>query len=117
MTVREAITKLPEVEPHVVVAQIHDGEGEFILDPDYLLGTPFDVRITAADGRVEVAHNGQVAGEVPLAGEGWYFEAGTYTQSNPERGEAPEVVGQVVIYALDVTHTLSTPRHRLTAGS
>ena len=126
MTVREAITKLPEVKPHVVAAQIHDaeddvvmvrlegshlfveyddGEGEFTLDPDYRLGTPFDVRITAADGRVEVAYNGQVAGEVPLAGEGWYFKAGTYTQSNPERGEAPDAVGEVVIYALDVTHT------------
>ncbi|WP_345605595.1 polysaccharide lyase family 7 protein [Pseudonocardia adelaidensis] len=126
MTLREAITKLPEVKPHVVAAQIHDaendvvmvrlegthlfveyddGEGEFTLDEHYALGTPYDLRITAANGRVQVAYNGRQAGDVPLAGDGWYFKAGTYTQSNPERGEAPAAVGEVVIYSLDVQHT------------
>ncbi|GAA0922774.1 polysaccharide lyase family 7 protein [Pseudonocardia zijingensis] len=126
MQLREAITRLPEVKPHVVAAQIHDaendvlmvrledthlfveyadGEGEFTLDDDYQLGTPYDLRITAQDGRVQVAYNGEVKGDVALAGEGWYFKAGTYTQSNPERGDAPDAAGEVVIYALDVTHT------------
>jgi hypothetical protein len=126
MALREAITRVPDVKPHVVAAQIHDaendvimvrlegtrlfveygdGEGEFDLDPEYRLGTPYDLRITAADGRVEVAYDGEVAGEVPLAGDGWYFKAGAYTQSNPERGDAPDAAGEVVLYALDVTHT------------
>jgi poly(beta-D-mannuronate) lyase len=126
MTVREAITRLPEVKPHVVAAQIHDaeddivmvrlegthlfveyddGEGEFTLDEHYVLGTPYDLRITATNGRVQVFYNGRQAGDVPLVGDGWYFKAGTYTQSNPDRGEAPDSAGEVVIYALDVQHT------------
>jgi alginate lyase len=126
MTLREAIMKVPEVKPHVVAAQIHDaendvvmvrlegtnlfveygdGEDEFTLDPSYVLGTPYDLRITATGGRVEVYYNGTLAGEVPLAGDGWYFKAGTYTQSNLERGDTPDAAGEVVIYALDVTHT------------
>lgn len=126
MTIREAITRVPEVKPHVVAAQIHDaendvvmvrlegthlfveygdGEGEFTLDEAYVLGTPFDLRITAAGGRVQVDYNGVRAGDVPLAGEGWYFKAGTYTQSNPERGDAADAAGEVVIYSLDVEHT------------
>lgn len=126
MTLRQAITRVPDVKPHVVAAQIHDaeddivmvrlegthlfveyddGEGEFTLDPNYQLGTPYDLQITAAGGRIQVSYNGRQAGDIPLAGEGWYFKAGTYTQSNPERGEAPEAAGEVVIYALDVQHT------------
>lgn len=126
MTLREAITRVPDVKPHVVAAQIHDaeddivmvrlegthlfveyddGEGEFTLDPNYQLGTPYDLQITAAGGRVQVTYNGRQAGDIPLAGDGWYFKAGTYTQSNPERGEAPDAAGEVVIYALDVQHT------------
>jgi Alginate lyase len=126
MTLREAITELPAVKPHVVAAQIHDaendvvmvrlegthlfveygdGEGEFTLDEHYVLGTPYDLRITAANGRVQVDYNGVRAGDVPLAGSGWYFKAGTYTQSNPDRGDAPDAAGEVVIYALDVEHT------------
>jgi poly(beta-D-mannuronate) lyase len=126
MTLREAITQVPQVKPHVVAAQIHDaeddivmvrlegthlfveyadGDGEFTLDENYQLGTPFDLRITAAGGRVQVDYNGVRAGDVPIAGSGWYFKAGTYTQSNPSRGDAPDAAGQVVIYALDVQHT------------
>lgn len=126
MTLREAITRVPDVKPHVVAAQIHDaeddivmvrlegthlfveyddGEGEFTLDPQYQLGTPYDLQITATGGRVQVSYNGRQAGDIPLAGDGWYFKAGTYTQSNPERGEAPEAAGEVVIYTLDVQHT------------
>jgi poly(beta-D-mannuronate) lyase len=126
MTVREAITQVPQVKPHVVAAQIHDaeddvvmvrlegthlfveyadGESEFTLDEHYQLGTPYDLRITAAGGRVQVDYNGVRKGDVPLAGSGWYFKAGTYTQSNPSRGDAPDAAGQVVIYSLDVRHT------------
>jgi poly(beta-D-mannuronate) lyase len=126
MTLREAITQLPQVKPHVVAAQIHDaeddvvmvrlegahlfveygdGDGEFTLDENYKLGTPYDLKITAAGGRVQVDYNGVRAGDIPLAGDGWSFKAGTYTQSNPGRGDAPDAAGQVVIYALDVQHT------------
>ena len=44
-------------------------------------------------------------GDIPVAGDGWYFKAGTYTQSNVERGDAPDAAGQVVIYSLGVTHS------------
>ena len=126
MTVREAITQLPAVKPQVVAAQIHDadtkvvmvrlegshlfveygdGDGDFTLDDNYQLGTPYDVRITAAGGRIQVYYNNVLKGDIPVAGDGWYFKAGTYTQSNVERGDAPDAAGQVVIYSLNVTHS------------
>ncbi|MGH8967682.1 MAG: polysaccharide lyase family 7 protein, partial [Actinomycetes bacterium] len=126
MTLRQAITRLPEVKPHVVTAQIHDaeddivevrlegtvlsaqyddGDGEIVLDPAYVLGTPYDLQITASNGQIEVHYNGALSGEIPESGSGWYFKSGSYVQSNPERGDAPDAVGQVVLYALDVQHS------------
>jgi hypothetical protein len=126
MSLRQAITQLPEAKPHVVAAQIHDadtdivmirlegetlmvesndGDDETILDPAYVLGTPYNLRITAAGGRVEIYYNGAPAAEIPASGSGWYFKAGSYVQSNSERGDAADAVGEVVIYALSVEHS------------
>ncbi|OLT14609.1 hypothetical protein BJF78_17950 [Pseudonocardia sp. CNS-139] len=126
MDVREAVTQLPPVKSHVVAAQIHDaeddvievrlegqhlfveyddGKGEVTLDPAYVLGTPYDLQIAASGGRVRVSYDGERKADLPLSGEGWYFKAGSYVQSNPSRGEQPTAVGSVVIYALHVEHT------------
>ena len=64
--VRQAVTELPEAKPELVTAQIHDAESdvmevrledkrliaqyadgkkEFVIDPDYALGTPYDLRL------------------------------------------------------------------------
>ena len=126
MSVRQAITQLPVVKPHIVAGQIHDseddvvlvrlegerlmvtyddGDGEIVIDPAYVLGTPFDLRITATARGIEIFYNGALAAEVPKTGSGWYFKAGAYLQSNPERGDDPDTVGEVVIYSLDVEHS------------
>jgi hypothetical protein len=126
LSVRQAVTRLPQAKPDVVTAQIHDaeddvmevrlegerllveyedGDGEVVIDPAYRLGTPYDLRIIAADSRVQVFYNGVPGAELPLTGSGWYFKSGSYVQSNPDRGDTPEALGEVVIYSLQVTHT------------
>jgi hypothetical protein len=121
----EAVTELPESKPELVTAQIHggdddimqirlegkrlmvqyaDGGQQIMLDPDYRLGTPYDIEIEAAANSVRVAYNGQPKAEIPLSGSTWYFKAGAYVQSNPAKGDAVGAAGQVVIYALEVVH-------------
>jgi hypothetical protein len=125
MRVREAVTRLPAVKPHVVAAQIHDAEDDIIevrlegqrllvqyndgdddatLDPAYALGTPYDREVAAADGHIRVSYNGTQKADIVKSGAGWYFKAGSYVQSNLSRGDAPDAEGQVVIYALNVQH-------------
>jgi poly(beta-D-mannuronate) lyase len=125
LRVRQAVTKLPEVKPHVVTAQIHDadddvievrlegrhllveyddGDHEVTLDGAYVLGTPYDLEITAAGGRVRVSYNGKRMADIDKRGSGWYFKTGSYVQSNPRRGDAPDARSQVVLYSLRVRH-------------
>lgn len=125
LSVRQAVTALPTAKPDVVTAQIHDdeddvveirlegsrllaeyddGDGSVELDPDYRLGTPYDLEIVAADGRVRVSYNGVQTADLPLSGDDWYFKVGSYVQSSPERGEEPDAVGTVVVTGLRVTH-------------
>lgn len=126
LSVRQAVTKLPEVKPHVVTAQIHggdddvvlvrlegerliaeydDGDSEIVIDPAYVLGTPYDLRIVAAGSRIEIFYNDELAAEIPRSGSGWYFKTGSYVQSNPERGDDAGAVAEVVIYSLQVEHS------------
>jgi hypothetical protein len=125
MTITEAITHLPVVKPHVVAGQIHDASDDVImirlentnlfvehngtnlgtLDAHYQLGTVYTVKVVAASGRVKVFYNGALKVDSARSGSGWYFKAGCYTQSNPSKGDAPTAYGEVLIYALDVTHT------------
>ena len=126
LCVRQAITRLPQVKPHLVAAQIHDadddvmlvrlegqrllveyqdGDREVVLDPAYRLGTPYDLTIVAAESRVQVYYNGRLGADIPESGSGWYFKAGSYVQSNPDKGDDPDAVGEVVVYSLQVTHT------------
>jgi alginate lyase len=126
MTLRQAATRLPQAKPQVVTAQIHDvdsdvvmvrldrtrleveygdGGGKIVIDPDYQLGTPYNLRIVAADRKVEVFYDDRPVADLPLSGEGWYFKTGSYVQSNPERGDAPDAVAEVVLYSLKVEHS------------
>lgn len=125
MRVRQAVTELPQVKPHVVTAQIHDADDDVMeirlegarllaqyddggkdvtIDPDYVLGTPYDLTITAADGRIAVDYDGVRKVDVPVSGSGWYFKSGCYVQSNPGKGEDPAATAQVVVYRLSVQH-------------
>lgn len=125
LTVRQAVTALPPVKPEVVVAQIHDadddvllvrcdggrlvvqwddGDSEAVLDPAYRLGTMYDLQIVAAAGRVEVFYGGARKAEIPKSGSGWYFKAGSYVQSNLDKGDAADAVGEVIVEQLRVEH-------------
>jgi hypothetical protein len=123
---RQAITKVPSVKPEVSATQIHDGgddvmqirlEGstlvaqyadgaeQIVIDPDYRLGTPYDLRIVAADGRITVFYDGEQRANIERSGSSWYWKVGAYTQSNPERGDDPDALGEVVVYSLRIEHT------------
>jgi len=124
MTLRLAITNTPAVKQHVVACQIHDSHddvmmvrlekkklfiernkvGDVELDPDYALGTPFDLKIQAGDGSIKVWHEGVLKMDWKVSRTGCYFKAGCYTQSNLDRGDAPDSYGEVVIYRLQVDH-------------
>lgn len=126
LEVREAILEVPKVKPEVVAAQIHDGdddvlqirlegerlsvqsddgESETVIDPAYRLGTPYDLKIVAEDGRVDVHYNGAKKAELNKSGTGWYFKVGAYVQSSTEKGDREGTPGAVAVYALKVTHT------------
>lgn len=125
MTITQAITATPRVKPHVVAGQIHDAEDDIamirlegrrlfveadgddvgLLDPHYRLGRRFTVSIVATRGGVRVTYGDARSVHVPKVGRGWYFKAGCYPQSNPERGDRPTDYGEVVIYSLTVRHS------------
>jgi hypothetical protein len=126
LSVRQAVTRLPAVKPDVVTAQIHDaeddvlevrlegerliaqyedGDGERVIDPAYRLGTPYDLRIVAAGSRVQVFYNGELKADIAESGSGWYFKAGSYVQSNLDRGDNADAVGEVVVYSLQAAHS------------
>jgi Alginate lyase len=126
LEVRQAVLSVPSAKPEVVTAQIHDAsddvmeirlEGERLIaqyddghenitvDPSYVLGTPFNLRIVAADGRIDVFYNDEHRAEIRRTGSGWYFKTGSYLQSNPEKGDAPDAVARVVLYSVQVTHS------------
>ena len=126
LDVREAFTKLPGAKPEVVGVQIHDdkddvlqirlegtvlsvqyddGRSQVVLDPDYRLGAVFDVRIVAANSKVQVFYDGAKKADLPLAGSGWYWKVGAYVQSNASKGDAAGSTGEVVVYRADVTHS------------
>ena len=127
MEVRQAVIQLPTAKPEVVTAQIHDtksdvmevrlegkrligqyadGKQEFVIDPAYVLGTPYDLRIVATGGRIDVWYNGNHAGGLNQSGSGWYFKTGSYLQSNTDRGDAANAEAKVVLYSVDVAHTV-----------
>ncbi|WP_433279455.1 polysaccharide lyase family 7 protein [Pseudonocardia xinjiangensis] len=127
LTVREAFTKLPPAKPEVVGAQIHDAKNDVVLirligqrlvaeygrdstrvtiDPAYKLGTPYDLKLVAADSHIQVFYNGKLATDIPLSGSGWYFKAGAYVLSNTDTGDSPDAEGEVVIYSLQVQHSM-----------
>ena len=95
LDVCEAITQVPSAKPEVVGAQIHDdkddvlqirlegqklmvqyddGKSEQPLDENYQLGTPYNVRIIAADSKVEVLYNGREEGRAATVRVGLVLE-------------------------------------------
>ena len=122
MKIRVAVTNTPEVKKHVVCAQIHDSEDDLImirlegkhlfverkphadvsLDRDYVLGTPFDLKVEAKKGHVKVWYNSVQKFDWEVSSQGCYFKAGCYTQSNTKKGDKAKAYGEVKIYSLEV---------------
>lgn len=125
MLIREAITHLPTVKPEVVVGQIHDDSSDVImirlddnnlfiqsngknistLDSDYKLGTLFTVELMVSEGHIKIYYNSEQKLDYAKNGDGYYFKAGCYTQSNASKGENSDSYGEVIIYQLEVTHS------------
>jgi hypothetical protein len=125
MSIREAITHLPDAKPEMVAGQIHDANGYVAmirldgtrlhvehdgqnvgdLNTHYVLGTVFRIRMVAANGLVSVYYNDKAPVTFPLREGGLYFKAGCYTQSNLSKGEPPDAYGEVTLYDLRVSHT------------
>ena len=122
LRMRVAITKTPPVKQHVVCAQIHDDSDDLLmvrlegsklfvernevervmLTRKYVLGTPFDLKIDAGQGRVRLWYDGELSMDWTVDRDRCYFKAGCYTQSTVERGDQPEALGEVAIYRLSI---------------
>jgi hypothetical protein len=124
MEIRQMVTHLPVVKPHVVVGQIHDAADDVIvfrlegtklfvdqngvngpvLTSNYQLGTVFTVKFVARNGGVECYYNGQYIYTYKVSTSGCYFKAGCYTQSNTSKGDSASAYGEVVIFDVKVNH-------------
>ena len=124
MYIEQKITHTPVAKPHIIAGQIHDGddvivirlEGEKlfidmggddgpVLEPNYVLGTVFNVEFVASGGSIKIFYNGVEKHDYVIDTSGCYFKAGAYTQSNTSKGDEPDAYGEVVIYDLQVTHS------------
>lgn len=124
MEMTQRVTHLPVVKPQLICGQIHNDDYLIlveldanklyvrlvdatvgVLDPNYQLGTYFDMKIVASQGFVAVYYNGVEKVNVALHATGCYFKAGCYVQSNTSTGDAPTAYGQVEIKSLTVSHT------------
>ncbi len=124
MTVKQAITEVPPSKAEVVAGQIHDDEDDVVmirlekkrlfveadgddigaLDADYDLGTTFTIVMKATANGIEITYNGVKTVRHDQVGDGYYFKAGCYTQSNSSHDD-DDALGEVVVYALDVEHS------------
>lgn len=128
MYIDQAITAVPKDKKHVVAGQIHDAKDDVIvirlentklfvdingkpgpmLDENYELGKRFTVKFEAGDGVINVYYNGSEKPVYTLKkkGDGNYFKAGAYTQSNCSKESICEDnnYGEVMIYDLKLAH-------------
>lgn len=130
---RQAITHLPVTKPQTVSAQIHGGDDDVMgilatgngdgktaklcarfgnagaqepcLDDNYVLGTPYDLKISATNGAIDVYYNGEKKITLNSSDAGCYFKLGNYTQSNLLKGDKADAYGEVVVYSASVSHS------------
>jgi len=123
MTAVLAVNRLPPKKPHLVCAQIHNGsyilmirleaeklfiarqdKADIVLDADYELGREFETTLMAGDGRIRVLHNGKERLAWNTKRKSCYFKTGCYLQSNPDRGDQPDAMGEVLLKSLKLSH-------------
>lgn len=125
LNVTESIDHEPVVKPEVVAAQIHDSSDDVIqiflqgnklytrynddnslalMDSNYMLGTPYNLQITATGGVINVSYNGVNKLSWKKSESGLYFKAGSYCQSNVAHGDSASAYCQVSIDSISVVH-------------
>lgn len=124
MTLEFAVNKTPRKKPHVVAAQIHDGENDllmvrlegkklflerrdeedFILIEDYKLGTFVKLMLICDNSRIRAFLDKKQVMEWNVEADGLYFKVGCYTQSNPEKGDRPDDYGETEFRSVYVVH-------------
>ena len=131
MQIRQAVTHLPVVKPETVVAQIHGGDDDVLaviadgkggtnggpaicfrngdaragcLDANYKLGNPYDLKIVASNGKIDIYYNGLLKGSFTSSAAECYFKVGNYTQSNLSKGDQASAYGETVLYGVKVAH-------------
>ncbi|MGW0655385.1 polysaccharide lyase family 7 protein [Streptomyces umbrinus] len=127
MVVDQAITHLPKTKPHVMAGQIHDSSSDVtsfrlegtslyitsyntphykLVTSNYQLGTRFQGKFVAHDGKVDVYYNGALKATVDGAFASGYYKAGAYTQANCNNSSPCDTsnYGQVALYGVTVTH-------------
>ncbi|MET7573658.1 polysaccharide lyase family 7 protein [Streptomyces sp. NPDC005492] len=128
MVVDQAITHLPKTKPHVMAGQIHDSDSDVtsfrlegtslyitsyntthykLVTSNYKLGTRFQGKFVAHDGKVDVYYNGALKATVAAAFDSGYFKAGDYTQANCNNSSPCDSsnYGEVALYGVKVTHS------------
>lgn len=127
LTIDQTITQLPKVKPHLVTGQIHDSEDDVtvfrlegtrmyvtngdnstykLIEPNYRLGTRFQVRFVVSGGKINAYYNGQLKATLTKKASGSYFKAGAYTQANCQKSKpcASSNYGEVIVHKVTVTH-------------
>jgi len=128
LVVDEAFMALPNDKPHLVGAQIHGGDDDVtvfrlegsklyitkgddshhhLVTDDYALGTEFEAKFVARNGKIDVYYNGERETTISDDGDTNYFKAGAYTQANCENSDPCDGgnYGEVRISGLKVTHS------------
>jgi len=125
----QKVTHLPDVRKHIVVGQIHDADkyvvffrledrkllvsvnkGERItLDPNYELGTRFNVMFQVENNETKCYYNGVLKYTYKGNFEDAYFKAGAYVQSSCKgnkkvEGESCSAYGEVEIFNVWTKH-------------
>ena len=131
MKVRQAVTHLPDTQPRVIAAQIHDADSDVFtvkadkakgtaagavglcyelgdlavkgcLDTEYRLGTMYDLEVRVDTGRLTVKYNGATKVDQAFTPTGNYFKAGAYPMSATT--DPPAEYGEVKVESLTVAH-------------
>ena len=69
-----------------------------IIDPNYVLGTKFDLSVSAVNGMITIRYNGTPKVTTINNSSGNYFKIGCYNQSSGD-------YGQVAVFSMSVTHS------------
>jgi hypothetical protein len=128
LVVKEAFMALPNDKPHLVGAQIHDGDDDVtvfrlegsklyitsgntshhhLITDNYVLGTEFEAKFVVQDGEIDAYYNGELQTTIAHDADSNYFKAGAYTQANCGNSApcASDNYGEVRISRIKVSHS------------